>query len=404
MSELNNTNKVRIKPMLLSAAGFITYTVGAGFSSGNELIQFFGSWGAPDFGAAIASSMILNILFCVFLFKIGSMVSFEKSIDAYTFVSGKVIGKIFEIFVTIFVLGVYMMMFAGAGGLLNQFWGWPVWVGSVIMGICASAIVFPGLKFIHKVFGYVGFILLGYLIIFGIVNLFWSGSSWEQGAAITQYVADGRVIQSNLWERVPISWIPGLSVLHSPIANGLLYTGICVIVGFPFYMTLGRLSRNRIESTGSGIAVGVSLYALVFGSIGIILQNFESIINPETGRMFPFPTLSGISAISPEAGQLYVVFIFIAILTNVAGYSWVITDWAFPNQERTPKIAILMLIMLLIGTFLGAIIPFSLIIFYMFPVGGLFGVILAIFTIVKGIRLKETPADGSSQTTPAEAE
>ena len=45
--------KVGLITMLSIAGGFISYTVGSGFASGNEILQFFGSWGVPTCMVAI---------------------------------------------------------------------------------------------------------------------------------------------------------------------------------------------------------------------------------------------------------------------------------------------------------------------------------------------------------------
>ena len=40
-------NKFNIVSAAVIAGAFISYTVGSGFASGNEVLQFFGSWGMP---------------------------------------------------------------------------------------------------------------------------------------------------------------------------------------------------------------------------------------------------------------------------------------------------------------------------------------------------------------------
>lgn len=37
--------KINVKGMFLTAGALVSFNVGAGFASGNELLQFFGSWG-----------------------------------------------------------------------------------------------------------------------------------------------------------------------------------------------------------------------------------------------------------------------------------------------------------------------------------------------------------------------
>ena len=38
--------KLNIKGMFITAGALVSFNVGAGFASGNELLQFFGPWGS----------------------------------------------------------------------------------------------------------------------------------------------------------------------------------------------------------------------------------------------------------------------------------------------------------------------------------------------------------------------
>lgn len=73
----------KVTNLLIIVGAFISYTVGAGFASGNEVLQFFGSWGFPDSLLAIVGAVITAAVYCGFIFALGRKVDFEKTSEGY---------------------------------------------------------------------------------------------------------------------------------------------------------------------------------------------------------------------------------------------------------------------------------------------------------------------------------
>lgn len=391
-------NSISIKTVFITAGAFISYTIGAGFASGNEVLQFFGSWGFPESFLAIIGAVIVTLTYCVCLYRTGQSVSFEKTSDAYSFFGGKVLGSFFQIFVFVFILGCFMLMFSGAGSLLNQFLGIPQWIGAVALGVVTGVIVLGGLETVENVLGSAGLVILAYVMLFGIVALFHPAASIEQSVRATEAVAEGKIWQANLFELPPLGWIPNLEDFNSPFITGILYGALCVVSGFPFYLTLGRQMKGAKEATISGVVTAVSFYICVGCSLLIMLTNFNSLTNPATGEMQPFPVLAGVDAMWPAGSWTYVIIIFVGIFTTAAGYLWVLTDWFFPGQEKTKNTQRFILIMLIVGVSLGGVIPFSKLINFMFPLTGVAGVIMTITVLVKTIKGYEKATDEKVDT------
>src|SRR5699024_6363509 len=108
--------------------------VGAGFASGQEILQYFTSFGFMGTIAAIIST-ILFAYFGMSLTKIGSRLQVLSYKDAIYTISGRWLGFVFVsiLVFTLFVVGV--LMIAGAGSSLNQQFGLPVFIGSLLLVI-----------------------------------------------------------------------------------------------------------------------------------------------------------------------------------------------------------------------------------------------------------------------------
>jgi len=375
--------KNKITNLLIIVGAFISYTVGAGFASGNEVLQFFGSWGFPESLLAIIGAVIAAAVYCGFIFAIGQKVNFEKPSESYFFVGGKILGWFIQIFVFAFIIGTFMLMFSGAGSLLNQQWGLPQWVGAVLMGIISGVVVLGGHKTVENVLGSAGIVILCYVFIFAIISLINPGSSIDQASGAAEAVAQGKVWQANLFAMPPLSWIPGLASLNNPFITGVLYSTMCLVSGFPFYLTLGKRTRNQKEAGIFGVITAIAFYLCVCFILLILLSNFDSLINPVTEEMYAFPVMAAVDSIWPAGSWTYVIIIFTGIFTTVTGFLWVMKDQFFPGQEMNGKSKIFIIVMLILGITLGGVIPFSALINFMFSIAGFVGLLMTICIVAK---------------------
>ncbi|MDV4150155.1 transporter [Clostridium sp. AL.422] len=114
------------------AVVFIGTIVGAGLASGQEIKEFFTSYGIVSF---------LGIIVCgIFYIALGSIVSkisIKYKLNSYgdviKIVSPNILGKITGVITTLYLISSASIILAGSGALINQFFGVPKIVGSLIM-------------------------------------------------------------------------------------------------------------------------------------------------------------------------------------------------------------------------------------------------------------------------------
>ena len=375
--------------MILTAGAFISYTVGSGFASGNEVLQFYGSWGFPGVILAMLGGIVMATIYCVCLFWVGRQTELKNPSEAYFYFGGRSLGWFFQIFVYVFIIGCYMLMFSGAGNVLYQQFGIPKWTGAVILGVVSLVVILGGLKTVENVLGCAGIVILGYALIFAVVSAISPVSGLDQAASVTVAAENGQIWRANFFGMFPLSLIPGLSSLNGPVVEGALYATCCLVSGFPFYFTLGKRSSTGKEAALSGCVTAIAFYACVGLTLIIMLANGNSLINAATGKMFEFPLLAAVNALWPSGSWTYALIIFIGIFTTTTGYLWVVNDLFFPgNDNLTGKGKILIIALLLIGIALGGIVPFSALINVMFPLSGLVGLIIAVSVVIKVIKIR----------------
>lgn len=122
------------------AAVFVGTIVGAGLASGKEITTFFTSYGYMSF-----FGIVLTGVFYIFMCGIISKISIEYNLDSYSevinLVSPNFLGKITGVITTVYLISSASIILAGSGALLNQFFGIPKIIGSIIMMVIASLVL-----------------------------------------------------------------------------------------------------------------------------------------------------------------------------------------------------------------------------------------------------------------------
>lgn len=118
------------------AVVFIGTIVGAGLASGQEIKEFFTSYGVSSFVGIIACG-----IFYVIMGSIVSKISIKYKLNSYgdviKVVSPNLLGKITGVITTLYLISSASIILAGSGALINQFFGIPKIIGSLIMIVLA---------------------------------------------------------------------------------------------------------------------------------------------------------------------------------------------------------------------------------------------------------------------------
>lgn len=104
------------------AGAYIAFIIGSGFATGQEIIQFYTSYGIWGIGS-IAISMFLFAWVGGTVTDMGFRTKGMEKVNAYGQICGKWLGTFYEYFVRIFLFAVVVVMISGAGATLNEYYG-----------------------------------------------------------------------------------------------------------------------------------------------------------------------------------------------------------------------------------------------------------------------------------------
>ena len=126
--------------------------VGAGFASGQEMLQYFVAFGSMGlWGLTIAA--VIMVVGSVAMMQLGSYLLADEHTVVFSKVTHPILAWILDIATVATLFGVGFVMFAGGGSNLNQKFDLPLWVGTAIMLVLVLG---AGMLDVNKVSAVIG--------------------------------------------------------------------------------------------------------------------------------------------------------------------------------------------------------------------------------------------------------
>jgi len=330
--------------------------LGAGFVSGQEIMQFFGVFGKMG----IVGMFLAITLFGTFGYFFMYIAKQEKitAIDQIILGEGKTVFHRFLNGISLFfLLGVTVIMLAGAGSLMNELFGIPQFIGSACLTILLAWLSLKGIKGVLVISQMVVPILLVLVVIISV----WSCMIFEPVEAV------GTVSQES---------------------NPLLRNWFLATLSFFSYNILASLAvlapaahrTPDMKNTAKGIIQGALQLLLMFACILVAMQRFY-------GRIFEadFPMQALAGQISPILGGVYAVLLLAAMFSGSLAcmYGAVVQMFGEQKQETIKILGLWMI------AFLCSMVGFKELISVIFPVCGYAYLITMPFAVQRFLKVRQ---------------
>jgi uncharacterized membrane protein YkvI len=279
---------------LATAATYIGTVVGAGFASGQEVMQFFGllgPWGLPAAGLTIAGFFVFGYA----IMETGRSIGANSHVSVLRETCGRYLAPALDFVITFFLFGAYSAMVAGAGAVLNQEYGVPWIVGAGVITSLTLATVVLGLRgVVTAISAVVPFLLAGVLIV-GIAVLHTNGVTLGSPPPGTEPVVD--------------SWP----------AAGLTYISYNIIMATPVLAVLGTTLRNRRRVADSSLLGALGLGAALILVYLTIVSSFPEVLAYE----IPMARLAGnVHRLgSPFYTVIFLAEVYTTAVANLYGFA-----------------------------------------------------------------------------------
>ncbi|MCI6206944.1 MAG: hypothetical protein SPK00_07140 [Corynebacterium glucuronolyticum] len=345
-----------LKRALTISMAFLGVLVGAGFASGQEILQYFGAFGHWGIWAAVISGLIMMVCGMVTL-QFGSYFQSKEHMPVVAYIASPLLAKVFDVAIMLTLFATGFVMLAGAGSNLNQQFGLPTVVGSVLMVVLVIAAGFLDVDKVSNVIGMITPFLLVFMVI-----LF---ATYAFSPADTIEVLDQQAASVEPGQLIPSWWVAS--------AN---YVGMCLMIGISMSLIMGGNSADP-KAAGIGGLIGGALYSVCL--LGLVLSLY---FNIGEASAYDMPTLALVTKIHPVLGTVMAVVIYAMIFNTAIAMFYALSKRL--SAEKPERFRTFMIGSTLIG-FLFSFIPFATLVNWLYPIVGYVGILLIITLVISWV-------------------
>lgn len=363
--------QVSTKNVLIFCGAIISFCIGAGFATGQEVLQFFTSFGYWGVGG-ILISLIIYIFMCSAFMTTGNTANLGHPGNVFQYYCGKTLGVFFEWFSALLVFLLFIVMLAGSGAVFADYYHLPATYGRIFMVALTTVAVIVGFERLLNILG-----PLGPIIVIGCITIAIAAivKNTEGFSTATDFIASTPMLKaSSTW------WL-----------SGILYAAFMSIPLAAFLAESGAAATSKKEAAIGGIAGAV---AFCGGALLIILAQIANVAAVYDKGI---PTLFLAQEVMPILAAGFSVIILAGIFTTAAPLLWTAVIKFADNGTKKFKMVTLVMAA---AAFIVSFLPFSTLVNIIYPASGWLGIVLVILMAVKHIRLAgekktvaEQPAD-----------
>lgn len=272
-----------MKKILKIASAFIGIIVGAGFASGQEILQYFTSFGyMGTVGTVIATALFAYM--GMMLVKLGTRTQATSHKEAVYRVSGnKYLGLVVDYVIILTLFGVGVVMIAGAGSIPSQQFGLSPLIGIIFMSVIVMATIMMNVNKVVNIIGSITPFLVITVLIISAYSLLTSEQPFSQLNPVA---------------------MDQPSALPNWFISAINYVSFNVAVGASMSLLMGGNEKDERISSFGGLLGGLGL------GIMIVLSHLAIFSKVDTVAAFDMPILALVDDLSPMLGTVYSVVLF----------------------------------------------------------------------------------------------
>lgn len=346
------------KKILSVALAYVGIIVGAGLSSGQDLMQYFVSFGLVGLLGVLVLA-VLNAFLGKIILTLGSYYRSNDHSEVLSKIAHPITNKILDLslIISCFVIG--FVMIAGAGSNLHQQFGFPIWIGALI---CTALVIIVSFMDFEKITNIIGI----FTPIIIIMILIIAGQTFI-----------GKSYNLNHLDMVARQLTPAMPNIWMAVIN---YFALCVMTGVSMAFVLGG-SIMRIGVAKKSGTIGGAIVGLIIAVASLVLfANVDSI------KGVDIPMLILANRVHPLFAFTYAIVIF-GLIFNTAFSLFYALAKRF-SGDNVKKFRIYLITSVIIG-FILSFMGFKELVGLMYPILGYIGMIMLFVLTVAWMRDKQ---------------
>ncbi|WP_088006819.1 hypothetical protein [Indiicoccus explosivorum] len=356
-----------MKKSLQIGSAFIGIIVGAGFASGQEVLQYFTSFGMMGIAGALLSTALFAYL-GMNLTRLGSRMRTDSHKEVIYGISGKTIGRIVDGIIIFTLFGVGVVMIAGAGSLFSQQFGLPAVLGSTLMALLVAGTIMLNVQKVIAIIGGVTPFLILAVVLISVYSLLTMDSSFQ---ALNPIASEQP------------------STLPNWFISAINYVSFNIAVGASMAIVMGGAEPDEKIAARGGLIGGLGLGLL------ILLSHLAIFSKITTVAAVDMPMLGIVNEVSPALG-VAMSFVLFGMIFNTAASMFYSFSARFTAMD-SPKSKLFISVAVLVG-YIASFVGFTDLVSLFYPLIGYLGLFLVGAIVYASFRKSPRTQTAESQT------
>ncbi|BDH60012.1 membrane protein [Lysinibacillus sp. PLM2] len=346
-----------MKKSLQIGGAIVGLVVGGGFASGQEIMQFFTSFGYYGILGAIIATFGLAF-FGMNIAQLGYQLGTTSHKEVLHYISGRTIGTILDILITFFLFCVTVAMFAGTASIFRQVLGIDPVLGSVFMVGLTIFTLMLNTKSIINVIAIATPYLLAFMLLIALYSILSMDLTLSE--------------QVSLAERQP-------SAAPNWYMGSLLYISYNIASALSMIIVIGSTATSKKTAGWGGIFGGVLLGIL------ILLINAAMFAKMDVVSGKDMPILEIARDIHPLIGFIMALGLVGMIYSTAVGMMY-----SFINRLVSPKDKVYKPTVVLFGIigFMASFVGFTNLVSKVYSIMGYLGFVLIVAVFFSWLKRK----------------
>lgn len=333
--------------------------VGAGFSTGQEVLQFFASHGLVSILGIILAALILMFVGRQAA-KLGFRLNAESHETPLRVLFGAKLGLVIDYVLIFFLYGIAVVMIAGSGATFNQAFGIHPQLGVLILILLTfGTLLLDFDKIVNIIGGITPLLIIAVVIITGYNIL----NPYVPYSEVNNYVEPSRTPSSFWW------------------FDAITYAGLALATAFSFLSIMGSEAQRHAIARRGAIYGGLIIMLLM------LLVNVGVLSIMPTANEVPLPAMEMADNMAPWLGAVYSIIIILLIYNSVVGLMYPFLTRFTTAYSGKYKI---MLVVSLIAAFIIANVGFVELVNIVYPILGYIGLAISLSLFIRWIMNKNT--------------
>lgn len=340
------------------AGAWVSFCIGAGFASGQDLLQYFCTFGLGGL-AGLVVAMTIHGYCATSALVAGYENRFENPMDVFRYYCGSHLAKAMKVVSVFFMALSPTVGVAGFGASVSEYLGLPSFIGSATMGLFCMITVILGLRRVVDITGVLGAVII-------VASLSLAGSFL--------IVNQGNVLEGALGA----SSMGILGMGPNWLTGGVFYASWAPLISLPFLVSVAKTVELKREAVAGGI-LGTAFYGLA--TLLMICAFWSDFAEVGTKLV---PTLFIAAKMSSLLGMAFFAMVFLGVYTSAVPTFFTLSSTFF--KEHTIKYNIFTVVVISSGVILTMLLPFNVLLNYVFSLFGYVGILIIALMIVKDVR------------------